>query len=313
MRWRCAFAGATVPYPRIALISFMGYAIGHNVGLNTLSGGAIRYRAYSALGLKAKQIATIIAFGTLTFCWAPGVLLGCRWCRRRACRYRCCTCMRWLAILAGSLLLVAVGAYVAGLQRHAPAEVLAFRDSGAETARRVCADCGRLHRSAVRGQRLYVLLPPQAATLDFAAFAGVYLIAIAAGVISNVPGGIGVFETCCCCCCPLVPKDRLLGALVAVSRHLLFRAIRARAGAAGGARDLGASRARWCVSCGWAHLSHRGDAAGDRDRGVPRRAVLLFSGATPGSAIAWHCCAISCRCRCWSCRICSAARGSGPC
>jgi uncharacterized membrane protein YbhN (UPF0104 family) len=33
------FAGARVPYPRIALISFMGYAIGHNVGLNTLSGG----------------------------------------------------------------------------------------------------------------------------------------------------------------------------------------------------------------------------------------------------------------------------------
>jgi len=60
------FAGAHVPYPRIALISFMGYAIGHNVGLNTLSGGAVRYRAYSALGLGAKQIATIIAFGTVT-------------------------------------------------------------------------------------------------------------------------------------------------------------------------------------------------------------------------------------------------------
>jgi uncharacterized membrane protein YbhN (UPF0104 family) len=41
----------------------MGYAIGHNVGLNTLSGGAIRYRAYSRWGW-AKQIATIIAFGT---------------------------------------------------------------------------------------------------------------------------------------------------------------------------------------------------------------------------------------------------------
>jgi uncharacterized membrane protein YbhN (UPF0104 family) len=39
------FAGARIPYPRVALISFMGYAIGHNVGLNSLSGGAIRYRA----------------------------------------------------------------------------------------------------------------------------------------------------------------------------------------------------------------------------------------------------------------------------
>ena len=44
------FAGVRVPYPRLALISFMGFAIGHNVGLNTLSGGAIRYRAYSPWG-----------------------------------------------------------------------------------------------------------------------------------------------------------------------------------------------------------------------------------------------------------------------
>ena len=32
----------------------MGYAIGHNVGVNTLSGGAIRFRAYSVLGLSAE-------------------------------------------------------------------------------------------------------------------------------------------------------------------------------------------------------------------------------------------------------------------
>src|SRR6202011_781494 len=70
------FAGARVPYPRLALISFMGYAIGHNVGLNTLSGGAIRYRAYSPLGLTAKQIATIIAFGSVTFLLGAGLLLG---------------------------------------------------------------------------------------------------------------------------------------------------------------------------------------------------------------------------------------------
>src|SRR5580658_8496424 len=70
------FAGARVPYPRVALISFMGYAIGHNVGLNTLSGGAIRYRAYTALGLGAKQIATIIAFGSVTFLLGAGLLLG---------------------------------------------------------------------------------------------------------------------------------------------------------------------------------------------------------------------------------------------
>ena len=95
------FAGARVPYPRIALISFMGYAIGHNVGLNTLSGGAVRYRAYSALGLSAKQIATIIAFGTLTFSLGAACCWGCRCCRRPALSGSVLHVHRSLVVLAG--------------------------------------------------------------------------------------------------------------------------------------------------------------------------------------------------------------------
>src|SRR5258706_539131 len=61
---------------------------------------------------------------------------------------------------------------------------------------------------------LYLLLPPQA-EIGFGAFAGLYLIAIAAGVISNVPGGIGVFEAILLLLLPSMPKGSLLGALVA--------------------------------------------------------------------------------------------------
>jgi len=57
------FAGAHVPYPRHCLDLVHGYAIAHNVGLNTLSAGG-SLSSLSALGLGAKQIATIIAFGT---------------------------------------------------------------------------------------------------------------------------------------------------------------------------------------------------------------------------------------------------------
>ena len=207
------FAGARVPYPRIALISFMGYAVGHNVGLNSLSGGAVRFRAYSALGLSAKQIATIIAFGTLTFFLGAGVLLGLSLLSNAGLSARCCMSTPgwpW----SPALLLAGVASYHGWCARATRPEVrhfeipvpkprVAFAQIGISCLDMLCA-------AAV----LYVLLPPQAA-LSFAAFAGVYLLALAAGVISNVPGGIGVFEFVLLLLFPNVPQDRLLGALLA--------------------------------------------------------------------------------------------------
>ncbi len=209
------FAGARVPYPRIALISFMGYAVGHNVGLNTLSGGAVRYRAYSALGLGNKQIATIIAFGTLTFFLGAGVLLGLSLLSQASLSGSVLHVHAALATLVGLLLLCAVASYLYLVcTRHEPLRLgrieipvprarIAFAQIAVACADLLCA-------AAV----LYVLLP-QEATISFAAFAAVYLIAIAAGALSNVPGGIGVFETVFLLLLQSVPQDRLLGALVA--------------------------------------------------------------------------------------------------
>jgi len=209
------FAGARVPYPRVALISFMGYAIGHNVGLNSISGGAVRYRAYTALGLSAKQIATIIAFGTLTFFLGASVLLGLSLLSNAGMSGSVLHVHAWLALAAGAALLAGVGAYLwLVCTRHAPLKFrgfeipvpkprVAFAQIGISCVDMLCA-------SSV----LYVLLPREAA-ISFAAFAGVYLIALAAGAVSNVPGGIGVFEFVLLLLMPSVPKDRLLGALIA--------------------------------------------------------------------------------------------------
>jgi phosphatidylglycerol lysyltransferase len=276
------FAGARVPYPRIALISFMGYAIGHNVGLNTLSGGAIRYRAYSALGLGAKQIGTIIAFGTVTFLLGAGLLLGLSLLSQAGMSASALHMHAALAMTAGSVLLAAVAAYlwlvctrhkplrIRSMQIPVPKPRIAFAQVAVACADLLCA-----------ASVLYVLLPGQA-DISFAAFAGVYLIAIAAGVISNVPGGIGVFETVLLLLLPSVPKDRLLGALVAY-RAIYYFAPFAVALALLGLHEL------------WVH---RGPAV--RLVRLARTiliaitpqaiavavflagAVLLFSGATPG-------------------------------
>jgi phosphatidylglycerol lysyltransferase len=276
------FAGAHVPYPRIALISFMGYAIGHNVGLNTLSGGAVRYRAYSALGLGAKQIATIIAFGTVTFLLGAGFLLGLSLLTQAGMSGSVLHVHAWLAMLAGGMLLAIVAAYLwLVCTRHEPLRYrrivipvpkprIAFAQVAVACADLLCA-----------ASVLYVLLPQQAA-MSFGAFAGVYLLAIAAGVISNVPGGIGVFEAVLLVLLQSVPKGSLLGALVAY-RAIYYFVPFAMALALLGAHEL------------WAH---RGPAVRLARLGrtfliavTPQAiaiavfvagAVLLFSGATPG-------------------------------
>src|SRR5690606_13405904 len=60
------YAGKPLSYPRAALASFTGLAIGHNVGVAALSSGAVRYRFYSRWGLDGEEIAKLIVFCGVT-------------------------------------------------------------------------------------------------------------------------------------------------------------------------------------------------------------------------------------------------------
>ena len=89
------FAGARVPYPRLALISFMGYAIGHNVGVNTLSGGADALSGRTRRSAcRPKQIAhRDRASARVTFALGAAFLLGLSLLSQaRLSADRCCTC-----------------------------------------------------------------------------------------------------------------------------------------------------------------------------------------------------------------------------
>lgn len=60
-----------------------------------------------------------------------------------------------------------------------------------------------------------MLLPPTAA-LSFWGFLGIFLLAQLTGIVSNVPGGIGVFETVMILMLsPPIASNKLLGALLA--------------------------------------------------------------------------------------------------
>lgn len=71
-----AIGRTDVPYRTTALAAFTSYSIGHNVGASVFTGGAVRYRIYSAWGLNAIDVAKICFLAGLTFWLGNAAVLG---------------------------------------------------------------------------------------------------------------------------------------------------------------------------------------------------------------------------------------------
>src|SRR3569833_1018570 len=71
-----AIGHSQVPYRVNALAAFTSYSIGHNVGASVFTGGAVRYRIYSAYGLNAIDVAKICFLAGLTFWLGNAAVLG---------------------------------------------------------------------------------------------------------------------------------------------------------------------------------------------------------------------------------------------
>ena len=65
-----------VPYRIAALAGFTSYSVGHNIGASVFTGGAVRYRIYSAWGLTAIEVAKICFIAGLTFWLGNATVLG---------------------------------------------------------------------------------------------------------------------------------------------------------------------------------------------------------------------------------------------
>src|SRR3954447_24048181 len=71
-----AIGRADIPYRINVLAAFTSYSIGHNVGASVFTGGAVRYRIYSAWGLNAIDVAKICFLAGLTFWLGNAAVLG---------------------------------------------------------------------------------------------------------------------------------------------------------------------------------------------------------------------------------------------
>ncbi len=187
------YVGRKLPYSEVALIAFSAYAVGNTAGFGPLSGGAIRYRAYSRLDVTPEEIGRVVAFVTLAFgLGLAGVaalsllaiggevanLLGVS-----AFSLRLAAGVVIAAL--GTLLIVGRGGRVLHFGRFS----LRLPDSRT-MSRQFLVTCLDVAASATV---LYVLLPPSV-DIGWPTFLGLYAVAIGLGVLSHVPAGLGVFD-----------------------------------------------------------------------------------------------------------------------
>ena len=275
------YAQKPVSYPRTALTSFIAFAFGHNLSLAAFTGAAVRYRLYSAAGLTAVDVAAIVSMCALTTALGVSMLAGAALVTAVPGADELHLGHAW-SKLAGALLLAWVLAYVlwASLGRRPIAlGAWAFRPPGAAIA--VPQVMVAVVDLSLAAGVLFELLPP-AAGVDFVTFAGIYAVAVVGGIVSQVPGGLGVFEAILVLALPQVRAPQLLGALLAY-RAVYYLAPLVLAAFAFAAHELHRERHR---------LTRAGGLVDSLFAPVAPQligvlvflagAVLLLSGATPG-------------------------------
>ena len=205
------------PTSAVLIASFCGNALGNAVGFGTLTGGAVRYRIYSSVGMKPEAVARMMAFIATTF--GLGMITS----GAIAVLFTADRLAPLVRLGPDPLRLLAVCALVAA------AIILNLCRSGRIRIGRISAAMPHPGLAALQicltgldlvaaGATLWVLLPPH--TLDFWTFAAVYLGALAVSVVAHTPAGLGVFDAM------LLLALRSLGPTSAIAAALvLYRAI----------------------------------------------------------------------------------------
>ena len=207
------YAGKTLPAKRVAAVSFLAYAISNNIGFAMLSGASVRYRFYTRWGVTTEELSRVVFSYSVTFWLGLFALGGASLVFGSLAEVQ--GGLRWGAALvpAGWLLIGVVAAYIgASAFRKEP---LRFGSVTLPLPALPIA-LGQLALSVVdwtlAAAVLYLLLPVPP---PFIAFLGAFQAAILVGMLSHVPGGLGVFEGLIVLLLkPYVPSADLVPALV---------------------------------------------------------------------------------------------------
>lgn len=211
------YIGARVSWWKWMLAGMLGFAISNNAGNAVVSGGAIRYRLYTRWRINGGDIVKMITFSGLTFFMGCSliVIIGYMLVPSRILEQSLgasvgintlfIICMATvLAYFATTIFFSKKSIKIGKIKFHIPTTKTAFYQMV----------LGAMD-SILAGLVLYFCLLPFV-HIPFGTYIGLFVIAQATGVFSQVPGGIGVFESIFLLALPDgVDKADIFGALLA--------------------------------------------------------------------------------------------------
>ncbi len=208
------YAKRDLRFPDVVFASFTAFAFSNNVGFQIFSGGSLRYRIYSRLGLKASEIGEVVGFCTMTYVLGIVTVGGALALFDTDTVASLVSLPPGLIVTTGFAFLSIDAAYLAatamrlgpmticGYQLRMPSFGLAATQIGLASV-----------DAALAATVLYALLPADL-HLTYLSYLSIYLIASTVAVLSFVPGGIGVFEAAVTLLTLPLPKTAALGVFI---------------------------------------------------------------------------------------------------
>jgi phosphatidylglycerol lysyltransferase len=189
------FTGHTkIPLPKMIAAALLSYAISNNTGHAWAAGGSIRYRFYSKWGVPGWDILKISLFQTITYLLGAltlGLVGSLLLPHYLADKVQEPPAIHWVSLICAVSLLVY---WIAVLLWRKPILLKGFEFYLPSPSMALWQTLVSSIDVVLSSLVLWVLLLGQV-DIDFGAFVVVFVVAQVVGVISQVPGGIGVFES----------------------------------------------------------------------------------------------------------------------
>lgn len=205
----------SLPYSKMALVGIICSGISNSVGFALLSSCMIRYRFYSTWGLSVISIAQISAFCNLTFSlglFVMGAIIFLT--EPLAIPHLLDLPFNSVRPLGVIFLLLVLAYLLVTVVRQKPFSI------GKWTLPHlpIRLALGQLIVAALDwslAAAVFYSILSASVSLSYSAFFGIYMLAQVAGLASNVPGGLGIFETVMLVfLSPFISSEELFGSLL---------------------------------------------------------------------------------------------------